>query len=132
MNLETCLRSARALNMPIELLTLITSADARLSVIELADKLAISRRRVLLMLVTLECHGMLRWEDTARLYLPDSSMLSLLFHAMSSTAGHHHSQPETVAGDTVRTSLKRPNRTRTLNSRKSFDTSNAKSQRSMA
>jgi DNA-binding IclR family transcriptional regulator len=118
--------------MPIELLALLTSADVRLSIVELAEKLDISHRQALLMLVTLECHGMLRWDEEDRLYVPDSNMLTLLFHAMSSSVGQQRSQSEAALVDTGRSSQKRPKRTRSLNSRMPFDTINNVSQRSMA
>jgi|GEM_PF-3920365 len=52
----------------LELLEILAAGGEGLHIGALADKLQISSKKVLLLLVTLECHGMVTWDDRSRKY----------------------------------------------------------------
>jgi DNA-binding IclR family transcriptional regulator len=63
-----------------ELLALLETGTAGLTIIELARKLSLTRKETLLLLVTLESQGVLTWDETAKIYRPDLHTLSTLLH----------------------------------------------------
>ncbi|MBK5273731.1 MAG: hypothetical protein JJE30_01585 [Desulfuromonadales bacterium] len=132
MNLEACLRSVQAMEMPVELLVLLSSGNVNVSIGELAVKLDIPRKQVLLMLVTLECHGMVRWDDNVRHYLPDSKAMTPLYQAMLSAWENHCTQFETASAETEQMPSKRRGVDRTMKKYNQIDPISCLSQRSRA
>jgi DNA-binding IclR family transcriptional regulator len=52
----------------LELLEILSAGSELLPIGALAGRLSMSRTDTLMLLVTLECHGMVRWDDAARTY----------------------------------------------------------------
>ena len=63
-----------------QLLALLDTGTAGLTIIELAKKLSLTRKETLLLLVTLESQGVLTWDETAKIYRPDLHTLATLLH----------------------------------------------------
>ncbi|NJD91901.1 MAG: hypothetical protein FIA91_10370 [Geobacter sp.] len=64
--------------LPQELLALLETGSTDLTIIELAQKLSLTRKKTLLLLVTLESQGVLTWDETAKIYRPDLQTLATL------------------------------------------------------
>jgi DNA-binding IclR family transcriptional regulator len=72
----------RRLTLPVlektlELLDTLTMGGEHLPIGVLAERLHLSRNNVLLLLVTLESHGIVRWDGTARVYQPGSRAVEM-------------------------------------------------------
>ena len=63
-------QTVQATEKTLELLEILSAGGEGLHIGDLADRLQISSKKVLLLLVTLESHGMARWDERGREYLP--------------------------------------------------------------
>src|SRR5689334_2414719 len=78
----------QAIDKSMELLQLLAAGNDRLRIGELAERLDLARNKVLMLLVTLECQGMVRWDHDAKLYRPGHRFAEMeaLFLNMSTTS----------------------------------------------
>lgn len=70
MRKEKRLLTVQASEKTLELLEILASGSEQLAIGKLADKLCVSRNDALLLLVTLESRGMVRWDERAKVYRP--------------------------------------------------------------
>ena len=70
MRKEKCRLTVQVVEKTVELLEILATADERLTIGALAVRLGMGRRDTLLLLVTLESRGIVRWDERARIYLP--------------------------------------------------------------
>lgn len=71
------LLTVQAMEKTLELLELLSTGNEQLPIGALADQLQVSRNNALLLLVTLESRGMVRWDDAARIYRPASRSVEM-------------------------------------------------------
>jgi len=64
------LPATQAVEKILELLELLATGGEHLRIGELAGRLGVSRKEVLILLVTLESRALLRWDEQARIYRP--------------------------------------------------------------
>ncbi|HEY4745564.1 MAG TPA: helix-turn-helix domain-containing protein [Desulfuromonadaceae bacterium] len=70
MRKERRLLTVRAAEKTLELLEMLVAGTERLTIRDVAVKLGISRNEALLLFVTLESRGMVRWDEQAKVYRP--------------------------------------------------------------
>lgn len=58
-----------------ELLSLLATSDTQLTICQLADRLLVSRKDALLLLLNLESQGVVTWNNSARVYRPNPGTL---------------------------------------------------------
>ncbi|MBI2353775.1 MAG: helix-turn-helix domain-containing protein [Deltaproteobacteria bacterium] len=68
MSKEKRLLTVQATEKTLELLEILAGGNERLTIGALADKLCMRRNDALLLLVTLESRGMVRWDDAGKIY----------------------------------------------------------------
>jgi len=78
MRMEDCLQTVQAMEKTLELLELLAAGNDRLSIGRIADKLFVSRKQALFLLVTMESRGLVRWDHQARLYRPGRKTIDLM------------------------------------------------------
>ncbi len=85
----------QAIDKSLELLQLLAAGNDRLRIGELADRLELGRNKVLMLLVTLECQGMVRWDHDAKLYRPGQKLTEMetIFLSMSTTSAGEPKKP---------------------------------------
>jgi len=64
------LLTVQATEKTLDLLEILAAGSERISIGKLADQLHVSRNNALLLLVTLESRGMVRWDDDDKIYRP--------------------------------------------------------------
>lgn len=77
MSKEKRLLTVQATEKTLELLEILADGSELLPIRELADRLQLSRNSVLLLLVTLESRGMVRWDVEGKIYRPGGKSAEL-------------------------------------------------------
>jgi DNA-binding IclR family transcriptional regulator len=72
------LQTAQAAEKTLELLELLAADGDKLRIGELAGRLGVNRKEVLLLLVTLESRELLRWDEQTRIYRPAPKTVELV------------------------------------------------------
>jgi len=67
---QKCVQMVQATKNTLELLDILSKGDESLHIGDLARKLGIGREEALLLLVTMESHGMVAWDDRQKVYRP--------------------------------------------------------------
>ena len=71
------LQSVQAAEKTLELLGILVMGSERLTIGRLATKLGLGRNDTLLLLVTLESRGVVRWDEQAKVYRPGQESVEL-------------------------------------------------------
>ena len=102
------LQAVQAVGKTLELLEVLVTGRERLTIRELADKLCLSRRELLLMLISLETREMVRWDDASRIYRPGRAAIELArkLHSQRSVAAQAPASPATGRAAKTRTSTR--------------------------
>lgn len=89
MSKEKRLQTVQAAEKTVELLEMLAGGSERLTIGALAGRLCMRRNDALLLLVTLESRGMVRWDDAAKVYRPGrkSSELARQLLGLSGSGG---------------------------------------------
>lgn len=77
MRKERRLLTVQAAEKTVELLEILVGGNERLTIGRLAAKLGMDRNNALLLLVTLESRGMVRWDEQAKVYRPGQKSAEL-------------------------------------------------------
>ncbi len=77
MRKERRLLTVQAAEKTVELLEILVGGSERLTIGRLAAKLGMDRNNALLLLVTLESRGMVRWDEQAKVYRPGQKSAEL-------------------------------------------------------
>lgn len=67
---QKCVQTVQTTKNTLELLDILSNGDESLHIGDLARKLGIGREEALLLLVTMESHGMVAWDDLQKVYRP--------------------------------------------------------------
>ncbi|GFE58006.1 helix-turn-helix domain-containing protein [Geobacter sp. AOG1] len=67
---QKCVQTVQTTKKTLELLDILSNGDENLHIGDLARKLGIGREEALLLLVTMESHGMVAWDDREKIYRP--------------------------------------------------------------
>ncbi len=96
MGKEKRLLMVQAFEKVLELLEILAVGNERLAIGTLAEKLCVSRKDALLLLVALESRGMLRWDERARVYRPGQKSMELA-RQFAGLSGLAIAEPKAVA-----------------------------------
>ncbi|HEX9079011.1 MAG TPA: helix-turn-helix domain-containing protein [Desulfuromonadaceae bacterium] len=88
MHKERRLLTAQTAEKTLELLEILAGGNERLTIGNLAARLDMGRTKTLLLLVTLESRGMVRWDEQARVYRPGQKTTELARHVLGSALPH--------------------------------------------
>lgn|GEM_PF-1166808 len=96
MGKEKRLLMVQASEKTLELLEILAAGNERIAIGPLAKKLCVSRNDALLLLVTLESRGMVRWDERAKVYRPGQKSTELVRQFVS-LFGLMVAEPKAVA-----------------------------------